>query len=366
MKVVILAGGFGTRISEESVLKPKPMVEIGDKPILWHIMKLYSYYGYNEFVICCGYKQHMIKEWFADYYLHSCDVTFDFTRENKMTVHNNISEPWKVTLVDTGLNTMTGGRIKRVREHLNGEPFFLTYGDGVADINIAELLKFHQEGGRMATLTSVQPMGRFGALDLREDGEITNFKEKKQEDSGWINAGFIIDPLIALPIGGLSGILVMRKWRTLKESLSYGLDKMSIVAILLIGTGTLAGIIKASSIKDLLLDVLSHVPFGDIFIAPLSGVLMSAATASTTAGATVASASFSETILAAGISSVWGAAMINAGATVLDHLPHGSFFHTTGGVTHVNISDRLKLIPYETAIGVILTISSVILCLLIG
>ena len=158
MKVVILAGGFGTRISEESVLKPKPMVEIGDKPILWHIMKLYSHYGYNEFVICCGYKQHMIKEWFADYYLHSCDVTFDFTRENKMTVHNNISEPWKVTLVDTGLNTMTGGRIKRVREHLNGEPFFLTYGDGVADINIAELLKFHQEGGRMATLTSVQPM----------------------------------------------------------------------------------------------------------------------------------------------------------------------------------------------------------------
>ena len=148
--------------------------------------------GYNEFVICCGYKQHMIKEWFADYYLHSCDVTFDFTRENKMTVHNNISEPWKVTLVDTGLNTMTGGRIKRVKEHLNGESFFLTYGDGVADINIAELLKFHQEGGRMATLTSVQPMGRFGALDLREDGEITNFKEKKQEDSGWINAGFMV------------------------------------------------------------------------------------------------------------------------------------------------------------------------------
>lgn len=148
MKVAIFAGGFGTCISEESVLKPKPMVEIGDKPILWHIMKLYSHYGYNEFVICCGYKQHMIKEWFADYYLHSCDVTFDFTRENKMTVHNNISEPWKVTLVDTGLNTMTGGRIKRVREHLNGEPFFLTYGDGVADINIAELLKFHQ--GRRA------------------------------------------------------------------------------------------------------------------------------------------------------------------------------------------------------------------------
>ena len=143
MKVVILAGGFGTRISEESVLKPKPMVEIGDKPILWHIMKLYSHYGYNEFVICCGYKQHMIKEWFADYYLHSCDVTFDFTRENKMTVHNNISEPWKVTLVDTGLNTMTGGRIKRVKEHLNGESFFLTYGDGVADIKIPSGRRAH-------------------------------------------------------------------------------------------------------------------------------------------------------------------------------------------------------------------------------
>ena len=169
MKVVILAGGFGTRISEESVLKPKPMVEIGDKPILWHIMKLYSHYGYNEFVICCGYKQHMIKEWFADFYLHSCDVTFDFTRENKMTVHNNISEPWKVTLVDTGLNTMTGGRIKRVKEHLNGEPFFLTYGDGVADINISELLKFHQEVGSMDKMTSVNRMVLFGALDLRED-----------------------------------------------------------------------------------------------------------------------------------------------------------------------------------------------------
>ena len=132
MKVVILAGGFGTRISEESHLKPKPMIEIGEKPILWHIMKMYSAYGFNEFVICCGYKQHMIKEWFADYYLHSCDVTFDFTRENKMTVHNNISEPWKVTLVDTGLNTMTGGRIKRVREHLNGAPLFVPSGESVA------------------------------------------------------------------------------------------------------------------------------------------------------------------------------------------------------------------------------------------
>ena len=192
MKVVILAGGFGTRISEESQLRPKPMVEIGDKPILWHIMKMYSAYGYNEFVICCGYKQHMIKEWFADYYLHSCDVTFDFTQGNRMTLHNNIKEPWKVTLVDTGLNTMTGGRIKRVRDYLDGEPFFMTYGDGVADIDLNRLLKIHKESGKMVTLTSVQPMGRFGALDILDDGEITNFKEKKKEDSGWINAGFMV------------------------------------------------------------------------------------------------------------------------------------------------------------------------------
>ena len=203
MKVVILAGGFGTRISEESHLKPKPMVEIGDKPILWHIMKLYSHYGYNDFVICCGYKQHMIKEWFADYYLHSCDITFDFTQENKMIVHNNITEPWKVTLVDTGLHTMTGGRVNRVKEYLNDEPFFLTYGDGVSDVNIPELLEFHKKNGKIATLTSVQPMGRFGALDIMEDGQISNFKEKKKEDSGWINAGFMVmEPEIMNYISG--------------------------------------------------------------------------------------------------------------------------------------------------------------------
>ena len=203
MKVVILAGGFGTRISEESHLKPKPMVEIGDKPILWHIMKLYSHYGYNDFVICCGYKQHMIKEWFADYYLHSCDITFDFTQENKMIVHNNITEPWKVTLVDTGLHTMTGGRVKRVKEYLNDEPFFLTYGDGVSDVNIPELLEFHKKNGKIATLTSVQPMGRFGALDIMEDGQISSFKEKKKEDSGWINAGFMVmEPEIMNYISG--------------------------------------------------------------------------------------------------------------------------------------------------------------------
>ena len=192
MKVVILAGGFGTRISEESHLRPKPMIEIGEKPILWHIMKLYSYYGFNEFIICCGYKQHVIKEWFADYYLHNCDITFDFTQSNKMIVHNNISEPWKVTLIDTGLHTMTGGRIKRVREYLGDESFFLTYGDGVSDVNIQKLLEFHKSRGKMVTLTSAQPGGRFGVLDILEDGTITNFREKKQEDGGWINAGFMV------------------------------------------------------------------------------------------------------------------------------------------------------------------------------
>ena len=156
MKVVILAGGFGTRISEESHLKPKPMIEIGEKPILWHIMKMYSHYGFNEFVICCGYKQHVIKEWFADYYLHNSDITFDFTQENKMIVHNTFLDPWKVTLVDTGLNTMTGGRIKRVREYLEDDTFMLTYGDGVADIDIPKLLEYHKSHGKMATITAKQ------------------------------------------------------------------------------------------------------------------------------------------------------------------------------------------------------------------
>ena len=193
MKVVILAGGFGTRISEESILKPKPMIEIGDKPILWHIMKTYAYYGYNEFIICCGYKQHVIKEWFADYYLHNSDITFDFTeQENKMIVHNNHLEPWRVTLVDTGLRTMTGGRVRRVQPYIGNEPFFLTYGDAVADIDVPELLKFHQKGGRMVTITTVQPEGRFGTLDIKEDGGISNFREKKKEDGGWVNAGFMV------------------------------------------------------------------------------------------------------------------------------------------------------------------------------
>ena len=193
MKVVILAGGFGTRISEESHLKPKPMIEIGDKPILWHIMKMYSYYGYNEFVICCGYKQHVIKEWFADYYLHNSDITFDFRNgENQMIFHNNYLEPWKLTLVDTGLHTMTGGRVRRVREHLGDETFLLTYGDGVADINIPELVEFHKKNGKMVTITTVMPGGRFGILDMQVDGSIRSFKEKKKEDGGWSNAGFMV------------------------------------------------------------------------------------------------------------------------------------------------------------------------------
>ena len=157
MKVVILAGGYGTRISEESHLRPKPMIEIGGYPILWHIMKIYSYYGFNEFIICCGYKGYMIKEYFADYYLHRSDVTFDFTNKNEMIVHNNLAEPWRVTLIDTGLDTMTGGRLKRVWKYIGNESFMLTYGDGVCDVNIKELVKFHKLKGGVATLTAIQP-----------------------------------------------------------------------------------------------------------------------------------------------------------------------------------------------------------------
>lgn len=191
MKVVILAGGFGTRISEESHLKPKPMIEIGERPILWHIMKIYSYYGFNEFIICLGYKGYVIKEFFSDYYLHTSDITFDMTN-NDMIVHNNYSEPWKVTLVDTGLNTMTGGRVKRVKSYIDNEPFMLTYGDGVADIDIQELIKYHQAHGKIATITAVQPGGRFGTLAIDDDGKINAFREKSKEDGGWINGGFMV------------------------------------------------------------------------------------------------------------------------------------------------------------------------------
>lgn len=192
MKVVILAGGYGTRISEESHLKPKPMIEIGDKPILWHIMKEYSYYGYHDFIICCGYKQHVVKEWFADYYLYNCDVTFDFTRENRMEIHNSVAEPWRVTLVDTGLNTMTGGRVRRVRKYIGDEPFMLTYGDGVSDINIHDLVKFHQSHGKMVTLTAVNVEQRFGVLELGDGDEIRSFREKSIGDRSRINAGYMV------------------------------------------------------------------------------------------------------------------------------------------------------------------------------
>lgn len=191
MKVVLLAGGYGTRISEESHLKPKPMIEIGDKPILWHIMKQYSHYGFNDFVICCGYKQHVVKEWFADYYLYNCDVTFDFSDNNCMTVHNSVAEPWKVTLVDTGLNTMTGGRIKRIQKYIGKERFMMTYGDGVSDINISDLLSFHKSHGKMATLTAVNVGQRFGVLGIEEDA-ITSFREKSLDDGSRINAGYMV------------------------------------------------------------------------------------------------------------------------------------------------------------------------------
>ena len=192
MKVVILAGGFGTRISEESHLKPKPMIEIGEMPILWHIMKIYSFYGFNEFVICCGYKASMIKQYFADYYLHSSDITFDFTDHNKMEVHNNFAEPWKVTLVDTGLNTMTGGRVKRIQKYIGDETFMLTYGDGVCDININQLVEFHKAHGKVATMTAINIGQRFGVLDIDKDNTIHAFREKQEDDGSVINGGFMV------------------------------------------------------------------------------------------------------------------------------------------------------------------------------
>ena len=192
MQVVILAGGLGTRISEESHLRPKPMIDIGDMPILWHIMKTYSYYGFNDFIICCGYKGYMIKEYFADYYLHRSDVTFDFTQDNKMIIHNNVAEPWKVTVVDTGLNTMTGGRVKRIEKYITTDNFMLTYGDGVSDVNIKNLVAYHQQHEKLATITAIQPGGRYGVLDIDETNNIDEFKEKAIEDGGWINGGFMV------------------------------------------------------------------------------------------------------------------------------------------------------------------------------
>lgn len=191
MKVAILAGGFGTRLSEETDIRPKPMVEIGGKPILWHIMKLYSCYGFNDFVICLGYKGYMIKEYFANYFLHQSDITIDIAKNN-IEIHDSNSEPWKVTLVDTGLNSMTGGRIKRIEKYTNGERFMLTYGDGVSNVNINKLIESHEKKNKYVTLTAVQPVGRFGALNIDSNNDIIEFKEKPKGDKSWINGGFFV------------------------------------------------------------------------------------------------------------------------------------------------------------------------------
>ena len=218
MKVVILAGGLGTRISEESHLKPKPMIEIGDAPILWHIMKSYSYYGFNEFIVCCGYKGYMIKEYFAEYYLHRSDITFDFSNNNEMIVHSNVAEPWKVTVVDTGLNTQTGGRIKRIQKYIDSEPFMLTYGDGVSNVNLNKLVTFHEKHKKVATITAVQPGGKFGVLEIDNGQNITNFTEKGKEDGGWINGGFMVmEPQIFDYIEGDNIILERYPFETLAQ-----------------------------------------------------------------------------------------------------------------------------------------------------
>lgn len=191
MKVVILAGGYGTRISEETELKPKPMISIGEKPIIWHIMKIYSYYGINDFIVCCGYKGYQIKEYFANYHMHMSDITVDL-KLGDIKYYKSKAEPWKVTLIDTGLNTMTGGRLKRIREYVGNETFMLTYGDGVANVNIKELLQFHREHPKMATVTAVQPLGRFGSLNIESNNNVGAFIEKPIGDGGWINGGFFV------------------------------------------------------------------------------------------------------------------------------------------------------------------------------
>lgn len=192
MKVVILAGGFGTRISEESLFKPKPMIEIGEMPILWHIMKIYSSYGFNDFIICAGYKQHIIKEWFANYFFHTSDVTFDFTEENRVIIHNKHTEPWKVTVVDTGLNTQTGGRIKRIREYINNESFMLTYGDAVGNIDINSLLKAHTKSGKIGTVSVCNFKQSKGVLEIDKNGNVSAFREKSDLDGNLINIGYMV------------------------------------------------------------------------------------------------------------------------------------------------------------------------------
>ena len=209
MKVVILAGGYGTRISEESQFRPKPMIEIGGKPILWHIMKEYSYYGFNEFVICAGYRQHMIKEWFADYFLRCSDITFDYSGgKNEISIHQTTIEPWKVTVVDTGYSTMTGGRVKRIKPYVGGEAFMLTYGDGVCDVDISKLLEFHKQHGKLATLTSVVVEQQKGVLDIAENNSVRAFREKSLSDGAMINAGYmVLEPEVFDYISGDDTIL---------------------------------------------------------------------------------------------------------------------------------------------------------------
>jgi len=201
VKAVILAGGLGTRISEESHLKPKPMIEVGGKPILWHIMKIYSHYGINDFVICCGYKGYLIKEYFANYFLHMSDVTFDM-KQNRMEVHEKHAEPWRVTLVDTGQDTLTGGRLKRVRDFIGEETFSFTYGDGIADINVSKLISFHHNHGKLATVTAIQPPGRYGALNINGI-QVNSFQEKPEGDGAWVNGGFfVLEPAVIDNIEG--------------------------------------------------------------------------------------------------------------------------------------------------------------------
>ena len=225
MKVVILAGGYGTRISEESQFKPKPMIEIGGMPILWHIMKSYSYYGFNEFIICAGYKQAYIKEWFSNYFIHNSDVTFDFTKGNEVEVHTQHAEPWKVTVVDTGLETMTGGRIKRIQKYVGDETFLMTYGDGVCDVDLTELVKFHKSHGKIATLTSVVLKQEKGVLDIKENGFVKSFREKQINDGASINAGFmVLEPKIFDYLEGDSTVFETKPLETLVnegELMSY-------------------------------------------------------------------------------------------------------------------------------------------------
>ena len=192
MKVVILAGGFGTRISEESQFRPKPMVEIGGMPILWHIMKVYSHYGFNDFIICAGYRQHVIKEWFADYFLHTSDVTFDFTRDNELIVHRKHVEPWRVTIIDTGLNTQTGGRVKRIKDYVGNETFMLTYGDAVGDINVKELVEYHKSHKKLGTVSVYNFSQNKGVLELSSNGDVEAFREKSDQDDDMINIGFMV------------------------------------------------------------------------------------------------------------------------------------------------------------------------------